>query len=250
MCLWLIVWFIYWLIYWFIDRSIDWLIDWLRFYVPRKNFSLIWRRHHLRWKAANIRSYARRSTLTGSAQIIWKLLWFPSIHHTYSCFCVKEHLMEYGSWLYWVVPSPWNRKYSNIWKTVEIPTPKRYLFFFSPVSSTMWWYVSHDCIRLSRPTFNRNCPDISLSVGIPTPISYVQPREWAPLRVTWKYLLWPKTKIKCIHREHFKYSPRWIRWTIWPLDFLFVLFSEQIEKKLQSCNVYSGRLCRNSFSCV
>jgi hypothetical protein len=31
------------------------LIDYLRFYVPLKNFSLIWRRHHCRWRAANFR---------------------------------------------------------------------------------------------------------------------------------------------------------------------------------------------------
>jgi hypothetical protein len=30
--------------------SIGWLIDYLRFYVPLKNISLIWRRHHCRWK--------------------------------------------------------------------------------------------------------------------------------------------------------------------------------------------------------
>jgi hypothetical protein len=30
----------------------DWLIDYLRFYIPLKNFSLIWRRHHCRWRAA------------------------------------------------------------------------------------------------------------------------------------------------------------------------------------------------------
>jgi hypothetical protein len=34
---------------------IDWLIDYLRFYVPLKNFSLIWRRHHCRWRAAKFR---------------------------------------------------------------------------------------------------------------------------------------------------------------------------------------------------
>jgi hypothetical protein len=31
------------------------LIDYLRFYVPLKNFSLIWRRHHCRWRAAKFR---------------------------------------------------------------------------------------------------------------------------------------------------------------------------------------------------
>jgi hypothetical protein len=31
------------------------LIDYLRFYVPLKNFSLIWRRHHCLWRAAKFR---------------------------------------------------------------------------------------------------------------------------------------------------------------------------------------------------
>jgi hypothetical protein len=30
----------------------NWLIDYLLFYVPLKNFSLMWRRHHYRWRAA------------------------------------------------------------------------------------------------------------------------------------------------------------------------------------------------------
>jgi hypothetical protein len=33
----------------------DWLIDYVQFYVPLKNFSLIWIRHHCRWRAANFR---------------------------------------------------------------------------------------------------------------------------------------------------------------------------------------------------
>ena len=33
----------------------DWLIDYLRFYVPLKNISLVWRRHHCRWRAAKFR---------------------------------------------------------------------------------------------------------------------------------------------------------------------------------------------------
>jgi hypothetical protein len=31
------------------------MFDYLRFYVPLKNFSLIWRRHHYRWRAAKFR---------------------------------------------------------------------------------------------------------------------------------------------------------------------------------------------------
>jgi hypothetical protein len=33
----------------------DWSIDYLQFYVPLKNFSLIWRCHHYRWRAAKLR---------------------------------------------------------------------------------------------------------------------------------------------------------------------------------------------------
>jgi hypothetical protein len=36
-------------------RLIDWLTGYLRFYVPLKNISLIWRRHHCRWRAAKFR---------------------------------------------------------------------------------------------------------------------------------------------------------------------------------------------------
>jgi hypothetical protein len=39
---------------WIIGSS-DWLIDYLRFYVPLKNISLVWRRHHYRWRAAKFR---------------------------------------------------------------------------------------------------------------------------------------------------------------------------------------------------
>jgi hypothetical protein len=34
---------------------VDWLIDYLRFYVPFKNFSLIWKRHHCQWRPAKLR---------------------------------------------------------------------------------------------------------------------------------------------------------------------------------------------------
>jgi hypothetical protein len=37
-------------------RALTGLIDYLRFYVPLKNFSLIWRRHHCRWRAGKVRS--------------------------------------------------------------------------------------------------------------------------------------------------------------------------------------------------
>jgi hypothetical protein len=41
---------------WFISPLIlHWLIYYLQFYVPLKNFSLILRRHHYRWRAAKFR---------------------------------------------------------------------------------------------------------------------------------------------------------------------------------------------------
>jgi hypothetical protein len=33
-----------------VRRKFDWFIDYLLFYVPLKNFSLVWRRHHYRWR--------------------------------------------------------------------------------------------------------------------------------------------------------------------------------------------------------
>jgi hypothetical protein len=40
-----------------------WLIDYLRFYVPLKNFSLIWKRHHCRRRASISRSMLRTQGL-------------------------------------------------------------------------------------------------------------------------------------------------------------------------------------------
>jgi hypothetical protein len=38
-----------------IRSTTDWLIDYFLFYVPIKNISLLWRRHHCRWRAAKFR---------------------------------------------------------------------------------------------------------------------------------------------------------------------------------------------------
>jgi hypothetical protein len=37
---------------WLIDLLVGWLIDWLLFYVQLKNFSLMWRRFHCRWRTS------------------------------------------------------------------------------------------------------------------------------------------------------------------------------------------------------
>jgi hypothetical protein len=39
----------------YLSQYIDWLIDYLRFYDLLQNFSLIWRCHHCRWRAAKFR---------------------------------------------------------------------------------------------------------------------------------------------------------------------------------------------------
>jgi hypothetical protein len=53
-----------------------WLIDYLQFYVPLKNFSLIWSRHHCRWRAANFGlCSALRAFEQGGIFIVSHLLW-------------------------------------------------------------------------------------------------------------------------------------------------------------------------------
>jgi hypothetical protein len=56
------------------------LIDYLRFYVPLKNFSLIWRRHHYRWRAAKFRPmlgaqrlWAGRDLYRATPAVTWDL---------------------------------------------------------------------------------------------------------------------------------------------------------------------------------
>jgi hypothetical protein len=57
--------------------DVNWfMIDYLRFYVLLKNFSLIWRRHHCRWRAANFGlCSALRAFEQGGIFIMPHLLW-------------------------------------------------------------------------------------------------------------------------------------------------------------------------------
>jgi hypothetical protein len=50
---------------------IDWVIDCLLFYVPLKNFSLMWRRHHCQWRAIKISLCFEQ----GGIFIVSHLLW-------------------------------------------------------------------------------------------------------------------------------------------------------------------------------
>jgi hypothetical protein len=66
-----------------IDWLIDWLIDYLVFYFPLKNISLIWRRHHYRWRAEKFRPmlgaqglWAGRNLYRATPAVTWDLA-FP-----------------------------------------------------------------------------------------------------------------------------------------------------------------------------
>jgi hypothetical protein len=88
----------------------DWLIDYLRFYAPLKNISLIWRRHHCRWRAAKIRPMLGAQGLwAGGIFIVPHLLW-----HGTSVFPVSSegppHLVAFttheGMWRIYSNPDP------------------------------------------------------------------------------------------------------------------------------------------------
>jgi hypothetical protein len=55
-----------------------WLIDYLRFYVPLKNISHIWRRHHCRWRATKFMPMLGAQVEQGRIFIVPHLLWHGS----------------------------------------------------------------------------------------------------------------------------------------------------------------------------
>jgi hypothetical protein len=80
----------------------DWLIDYLGFYVPLKNTSLIWRRHHCWWRSAKFRPvldaqglwagrdlYCATPAVTrdlGFSGLIWRTTPFSHLlRHTWGC---------------------------------------------------------------------------------------------------------------------------------------------------------------------
>jgi hypothetical protein len=82
-----------------LNAKIDWLINCLLFYVPLKNISLVWRRHHYRWRAAKFRPvlgaqglwagsdlYRATPAMTrglGFSGLIWRFSRF--LRHTRGC---------------------------------------------------------------------------------------------------------------------------------------------------------------------
>jgi hypothetical protein len=68
---------------------IVWLIDYLLFYVPLKNVSLIWIRHHCRWRTAKCRSilgaqglFAGRDLYRATPAVTWGLGFYGLIRRT------------------------------------------------------------------------------------------------------------------------------------------------------------------------
>jgi hypothetical protein len=88
-----------------IDLSkIKWrLIDYLEFYVPLKNFSLIWRRHHCRWRAAKCRLmldthglWAGRDLYRATSAATWDLGFSGLIRKTAPFSCLLRHTRGCG----------------------------------------------------------------------------------------------------------------------------------------------------------
>jgi hypothetical protein len=104
---------------------------------------------------------------TGNCWISKKLLRSP-LKLIYSCSLCYRQICNTLDMV--PVPPP-HGKLLNISKTIEIPTPKAYIFLFL-VSRNIWWYIDDDHTGWSCPSFYRNCPNISKTVSIPTPTPY------------------------------------------------------------------------------
>jgi hypothetical protein len=79
----------------------------------------------------------------GNSRISWKPLRSPPLNHIYSCSLCKGASNGMSVMTPGVIPTPRKEKLLNILKTVEIPTPKPYMFLFL-VLRGIQWYVGHD----------------------------------------------------------------------------------------------------------
>jgi hypothetical protein len=94
------------------------MIDYLRFYVPLKNFSLIWRRHHCRWRAVKFKPmlgarglwagrdlYRATPAVTrdlGISSLIWRTAPFSRLlRHTRGCGGTILTRILTGLWSIW-----------------------------------------------------------------------------------------------------------------------------------------------------
>jgi hypothetical protein len=123
-----------------------------------------------------------------------------------------------------VVSSPLNRKCPNFSKTVEIPTPKPYIFLVL-VSSSIWWYVGHDHTEWYGP--------VPLDIG--------------SAQISWKPLETPKPYIFLF------LVPSSIWWYVshdrtWrsrpPLNRSVLISPKPLKSRLLNHNIYSCFLCQ------
>jgi hypothetical protein len=93
-----------------------------------------------------------------SGWISRKLLRSPPLSYIYSCSLCYRQYIEYIRYCPRGQPfSPEMGNWLNISKTVEIPTPKPYIFLFL-VSRNIWWYVDHDHTGWSHPHMKQEVP--------------------------------------------------------------------------------------------
>jgi hypothetical protein len=81
----------------------DWLIDYLMFYVPLKNSSLTWRRHHWWWRAAKFRPmlgaqglWAGRDLFHATSAVTQGLGFSRLIRRTAPFSCLLRHIRGCG----------------------------------------------------------------------------------------------------------------------------------------------------------
>jgi hypothetical protein len=84
-------------------QNFDWLIEYLRFYVPPKNISPIWRRHHYWWRAAKFRPmlgaqglWAGRDPYHTTPAVTWDLGFSGLIRRTASFICLLRQMRGCG----------------------------------------------------------------------------------------------------------------------------------------------------------
>jgi hypothetical protein len=90
-----------------VDNQSIRLIDFIRFYVPLKNFSFVWRRHHYRWRAAKFRPmfgaqglWAGRDLYRGTPAMT-RDLGFSELSHFVASYDIHE-----GMWRIYSNPDP------------------------------------------------------------------------------------------------------------------------------------------------
>jgi hypothetical protein len=127
-----------------------WLINCLLFYVPLKNFSLIWRRHNCRWTAAKFRLmlgtqrlWAGRDLYRATPAVTRSLSFSGLIQRTAPFSCLLRHT---GMWRIYSNPGP--RGYC--WRTRQV-----FCYYMYPVTVSEQ-ILPHKNIRISLPIKEHN----------------------------------------------------------------------------------------------